>query len=131
MMFKEHKRIKKSKHKRTSSQNWSFTTSFKSASCGLINDTLGRKLQLWLLCENDRIYGSQQVAVFWASYYETVKTAVLHHNKMKSNGVQSNEIIVPGALLQDFKIFQWNFSVEKNDKIGGQFLTVLADLADV
>ena len=48
----------------TSSQNWSFTTSFiKSASCGLINDTLGRKLQLWLLCENDRIYGCEQVAV--------------------------------------------------------------------
>ena len=33
------------------------------ATCGLINDTLGPKLQLWLLCKNDKVYGVKNTAV--------------------------------------------------------------------
>ena len=73
MMFKEHwddvqrtSRESKNQKIKTSKNIISelkFYNSFKSASCGLINDTLGHKLHLWLLCEHERVHGSQQVAV--------------------------------------------------------------------
>ena len=60
------------------------------ATCGLINDTLGRKLQLWLPCENEKVYRIKNTTVLQHTYfyykYEntvTVETKLVKFNKLR------------------------------------------------